>query len=104
MIHVLATVAIIITLVMGVIDIRKWVRGGFWLPRYVHIIAALAALLGVGLGWLNYASGAGTATGAVVLVIILPALVYLAFVFYGGATAAMRRRPAPTQDDPDQET
>ena len=49
MIHVLATVVIIITLVMAAIDIWKWVRGGFWLPRYVHLIAALAALLGVGL-------------------------------------------------------
>ena len=73
-----------------------WTRTHFWMPRYAHLLAAAALLLGVGmlvlmpadapvhrepLGWVK--------KGA--MVAVFPALVYFAFIFYGGQRAAFER-------------
>ncbi len=73
-----------------------WTRTHFWMPRYAHVLAAGALLLGVGmlvlmpadapihrepLGWVK--------KGA--MVAVFPALVYCFFIFYGGQRAAYER-------------
>jgi hypothetical protein len=69
----------------------------FWLPRYVHWLAAIA--LGIGLGLLtiipadapvNRGDWAGVEKALIVL--FFPAIVYVAFVFYGGQHAAYLAR------------
>src|SRR5271165_4511227 len=72
-----------------------WVRTRFWLPRYVHVLAALG--LAVGLWSVSSATAdapirkQGTAAKLLVA-LLLPALVYVFFVFYGGQREAFRRR------------
>ena len=73
-----------------------WMRTRFWLPKYAHILAAIALLVGV---WcvsitpkdapINKAGMIGKALFA----LAVPAMVYFFFVFYGGQRAAFRRKP-----------
>jgi hypothetical protein len=72
-----------------------WLRTRLWLPRYVHVLALLATMLGVGMACMvpddapiNRQLGP---LGYVVVVAIFPALVYFFFVFYGGQRAAYDR-------------
>jgi len=82
---------------LGLVLIRSWMRTRFWVPRYVHWMAAAALLIGLGMlvimpsdapvnreGWptLNRA----------LVVLFFPAVVYLAFVVYGGQRAAYEAR------------
>lgn len=74
------------------------IRTRFWLPRYVHWMAAAALCIGLGLlpaipedapinrgGWLGLKKAA--------IVLFFPGIVYIAFVFYGGQRAAFDGRP-----------
>lgn len=72
---------------LAVFHVWVWVRNGFWIPRYIHVMALVAALIG---WWLleisppdSPARKAGTFDAAWI-VLIFPALVYGAFVVYGG--------------------
>jgi hypothetical protein len=73
------------------------IRTRFWFPRYVHWMAAVALLIGVGMVGLVpesapiNRSGWGGA-GKVLFVLVFPALVYVAFVFFGGQHAAYQTR------------
>src|SRR5215208_4609982 len=72
-----------------------WYRTRFWLPRYVHVLAAVATLIGVVLNFLIPADAPITKQlgiwANVFIVGVCPALVYFFFVFYGGQAAAYRR-------------
>ena len=87
-------------LAAGVVNLWLWRRHKFWVPRYVHVLAAFAALLGALMAWLEYSSG-GPRVGRYLMVIaLLPTIVYLVFVFYGGVPAALNGRNAkPPEDD-----
>ena len=75
-------------LALGLFNIWMWARGGFRFPRYIHVMALFALLLGWALNQALVEAGVppkGGALSAVLLVLVFPALVYGAFVFYGGA-------------------
>jgi len=83
---------------------RYWSRTHFWLPRYVHYLAAIG--LAVGLACIAFMpssapinQGGRAGLKKTLLVLALPALVYLFFVFQGGQRAAYERthQPAPCQ-------
>jgi hypothetical protein len=72
-----------------------WARTRFWLPIYVHFLAAIS--LAIGLGCLSSVSDDAPIyrQGPVVKalsVLALPAMVYFFFVVYGGQRAAFERR------------
>jgi hypothetical protein len=73
-----------------------WYRTRFWLPRYVHVLAAVATLMGVAMIFLIPADAPIRKQvgiwANVLIVAICPALVYFFFVFYGGQSAAYKRR------------
>jgi hypothetical protein len=77
--------------------VRFLIRTRFWLPRYVHVMAVIALVIGFGLlviipedapvnrgDWANLKR--------TLMVLLFPTLVYLAFVFYGGQHAAYEAR------------
>jgi hypothetical protein len=71
-----------------------WARTRFWLPKYVHFLAALG--LAIGLWCVSSASGDAPVSkqgpiGKTLAVLALPAMVYFFFVFYGGQRAAYER-------------
>jgi hypothetical protein len=71
-----------------------WARTRFWLPKYVHLLA----LIGLAVGLWCVANLPGDAPisrygpiAKLLGVLVLPAMVYFFFVFYGGQSAAFRR-------------
>jgi hypothetical protein len=72
-----------------------WARRRFWLPKYVHFLAAIGLLDGF---WCvtNVSEDAPiNKEGPIakfLLALIVPAMVYFFFVFYGGQTSAFKRR------------
>ena len=86
--------------IAGVVHFVLWRRNGFYLPRYVHLLAICALLVGF---WLNAgitpdAPVARWGTpGQILIILIGPAMVYTFFIVHGGAAAAARRQP-PKED------
>jgi hypothetical protein len=71
-----------------------WARTRFWLPKYVHFLALIA--LALGLWCVANVPGDAPISGydpitKVLMALVLPAMVYFFFVFYGGQSAAFRR-------------
>jgi peptidoglycan/LPS O-acetylase OafA/YrhL len=87
----------VLLVVLGAIGFfRYWGRTRFWLPRYVHVLAAIG--LAVGLACVAFMPpsapiGKGQWAGLkkTLLVVSLPAVVYIFFVAYGGQRAAYER-------------
>jgi hypothetical protein len=86
--ELLQLAALVVIVIMG---IRAWWQSGFWIPRYVHVIAALMIVVGYA-AWrvageldLPYAEASFW-----VFVIGMPVAVYTIFFLYGGATGFMR--------------
>jgi hypothetical protein len=73
-----------------------WVRTRFWLPKYAHLLAAIGLLVGV---WsISIASKDAPINkhgpaARFLYVLVLPAMVYVFFVSYGGQRAAFRHKP-----------
>jgi len=72
-----------------------WARTRFWLPRYVHFLAAIG--LAVSLWGLTTTPDDAPINqqgpiAKLLLALALPAMVYFFFVFYGGQRAAFERR------------
>lgn len=73
-----------------------WVRTRLWLPKYVHVLAAIGLAVGV---WCasNVPNDAPISKegpiAKLLLPLTVPAMVYFFFVFYGGQKAAFRRKP-----------
>ncbi len=69
-----------------------WFRTRLWLPRYVHIMAILSFLLGLGMLHMVpsdapiYKDAGWFALPFIIL--LFPAMVYFFFIFYGGQSAA----------------
>jgi hypothetical protein len=77
-----------------------WRRTRFWLPRYVHYLAAVALV--VSLLLMPYTEPDAPVNQGewiwfknLLLVLSLPALVYFFFVFYGGQRAAYENAHLP---------
>ena len=75
-----------------------WIRNGAWFPTYLHVIAVLSALLGLGLTFL-FPLERRTAITWFVLPVVFPFLVYTAFIFLGGAAAAHGTPQGGDRDD-----
>ena len=73
------------------------IRTRFWFPKYVHWLGVVA--LGVGLSMVTMIpadapinAGEWVALKKILFVFLFPAIVYVAFVFYGGQRAAYDAR------------
>ncbi len=73
-----------VTIVAGIANVIFWAKSGFRVPRYVHLMALSASLLGAGLAWLAWTNGDPLADRQALLIVVFPLLVYVAFAFYGG--------------------
>ena len=72
-----------------------WARTRFWLPKYVHVLAAIG--LAVGLWCISTLApdapiNKSGLAGRFLLALAIPAIVYFFFIFHGGQSAAFRRR------------
>jgi len=73
-----------------------WARTRFWLPKYAHVLAATGLVVGV---WCasnvpkDAPLGKQSSMAKLLFALVLPAMVYFFFVFYGGQKAAHRRKP-----------
>src|SRR5690348_12966555 len=73
-----------------------WSRTRFWLPKYAHMLAAIALLVGIWCASTIPGDAPVSKQGPIaklLLALALPAMVYFFFVFYGGQKAAFRRKP-----------
>jgi hypothetical protein len=94
------TIQAILAVIAAIGFFRYWVRTGFWFPRYVHVMAAVALAIGV---WLLVIlphdgpidKGDYRLLKYALFIAAMPALVYVAFVFYGGQRAAHDGRLEP---------
>src|SRR5262245_41632742 len=81
-----------------------WYRTRFWLPSYVHWLAALGVAVGIGLVFLipDHAPARKLGVlGSSFLIAVCPALVDTVFIFYGGQAAAYQRDVLNARDDAD---
>ena len=73
-----------------------WSRTRFWLPKYAHVLAAIALLVGIWCASTIPDDAPIRKQGPLakpLLALVLPAMVYFFFVSYGGQKAAFRRMP-----------
>ena len=73
-------------------DLLLWRKYGFWVPRYVHVLAAGALALILWLNWMWVRAGGEFTTRRGIVIAIFPLLVYFIFVSYGGVKAAAAAR------------
>jgi hypothetical protein len=86
--ELLQLVAIAVVALMG---IRAWWQSGFWIPRYVHVFAALMLVVGYALWHIAVALDYPHAQARVWLFLLGPPVaVYATFFLYGGATGYVR--------------
>ena len=72
-----------------------WSRTRFWLPKYAHVLAAMALLVGIWCASTISDDAPITKQGPIAKLLpalALPAMVYFFFVFYSGQKAAFRRK------------
>jgi hypothetical protein len=74
-----------------------WVRTRFWFPKYVHVMAAIGAVVML---WCLAGAPASKdgPLGKLLFVASLPAIIYFIFLLYGGQRAAYSRhfeKPVP---------
>lgn len=87
----------LVILIAGVFHLWLWARRRFWVPRYVHIIAAIALVIAIFLGWMGFSIGnvnnpEKAIRVCILMIILFPSIVYFFFVFYGGVEAAYKSR------------
>lgn len=76
-----------------------WRRTRFWLPKYAHLLAAIGGAVGL---WCLASAPADAPIGKqgpianLLFVLLLPAIIYLLFVLYGGQRAAYERQVGTT--------
>jgi hypothetical protein len=73
-----------------------WARTRFWLPKYAHILAGIGLAVGIWCVSTVTDDAPISKKGPVVKflsALVVPAIVYFFFVFYGGQQAAFRRKP-----------
>jgi len=79
-----------------------WIKRGFGVPRYIHAIALAAALVGIGVVFIQPRGESGAAGGIrdyLFAALVFPGLVYATFVFFGGAQAALDAKGHPLPHD-----
>jgi hypothetical protein len=85
----------VLFVVTAVFSIWFWATHRFWVPRYVHGMALGATLVGLWMRSILPATAPVRAWGwfgDVTTVLVFPALVYAAFIVFGGPMWAWRTR------------
>ena len=89
MIELIKVIVVVIFIYRAFVYIRHWIRHDFWLPRYIHVLAGVAALLGCVTVWALQQQGLGKSLpGNCLIIAMFPTIVYISFVVYGGVAAA----------------
>lgn len=85
---------------VSIVNLFLWRKYRFWVPRYVHFLAAGAFALILWLNWLWISAGGQFTLRRGIIILIFPSLVYLIFVSYGGvrAAAASRAEQTPVEE------
>ena len=89
---------VIDTLVLVVVAgglFRFWARSRFWLPAYAHVLAGIGLVVGLACMWTSPDDAPVShwdAPTRVLAALVVPAMVYFFFVFYGGQRAAFEAR------------
>src|SRR5260370_30840682 len=87
-----------LVLVLAAIGLfRFWARTRFWLPKYVHVLAGLGFVILLGVLAMAPADAPVNHWGPLsrfFFALVIPAIVYFFFVFYGGQPAAFDRSVA----------
>ena len=88
-----------ILLVIGAIGLFKfWRRSGFWLPTYIHVMAAIGFVVtywALSSAPADAPAGKDGPFGRLLIALILPAIIYFYFLIHGGQRAAFDRSFAP---------
>lgn len=88
--------------IISLTNFLLWRRYRYWVPRYVHALAALAFLVICWLNWLWLRVGGELTLRRVLMILTFPAIVYFFFIGAGGVKAALSRpvspRPPGTSD------
>jgi hypothetical protein len=84
-----------ILLILGAVGcLTFWARTRFWLPKYIHVLAAIGLIVGVLSVWASPADAPIKQHGLiarVLLALALPAMIYAYFVLHGGQHVAFNR-------------
>jgi hypothetical protein len=76
-----------------------FVRTRFWLPKYAHVLAMIGLAVGIWCASITPAEAPvkkASPTARFLFPLVMPAMVYFFFVFYGGQRAAFNSRfPKP---------
>ena len=93
LLHAIGLVHVAVAVALGLLYTWIWFRTPHRFPRYVHVLAVIALLLGC----LPFVADSSLLTPAKVpsvllLIVVLPTLVYAAFIFYGGVHVASTDR------------
>lgn len=81
----------VVVLLVGAFHVWLWIQRGMWVPRYIHIMALAAALIGIGVLYIQPQGSPAEAHSPgdyVTFPLLMSGLVYGAFVFFGGAASA----------------
>lgn len=96
--------------VLAAFHVWVWARRGFYLPRYVHVLATMSAAVGGGMIWFlqqpiyQQTPPSPPSPARYLVVLLFPASVYGVFVLYGGAAAAPEPKIRRSREEPEEET
>ena len=84
-----------ILLILGAVGfLTFWIRTRFWLPKYIHVLAAIGLIVGV----LSVRASPADVPikrhgliAGVLLALVLPAMIYAYFILHGGQRVAFNR-------------
>ena len=81
-------------------NLLLWKRSGYWMPRYVHVLALAALGVILWINWLWVRAGGAMWTRRYVIIAFFPGLVYFTFITFGGLRAAIwhREKSLPPED------
>ena len=84
----------IVVIVGAFAFLTYWVRTRFWLPKYIHVLAAIGLIVSALSEWASPADAPIKQQGWIArlfLVLVLPAIIYAYFILHGGQHAAFKR-------------
>jgi hypothetical protein len=85
----------VILLILGAMCFLPfWARTRFWLPKYIHVLAAIGLVVGALSVWASPADAPIKRHGliaCVLLAFVLPAMIYAYFILHGGQRVAFSR-------------
>jgi hypothetical protein len=85
------------TLLAAAVNGAVWARRDhFWLPRYVHVLAALGLAGTTWMAWLDRESWSTRPVFTIGFILLGPAVVYVVFLAYNGVTESLKGRGRAT--------